>query len=170
MNFTDLIEKRYSCRKFSDREVEKELLEKIVDAGIKAPTAVNKQPVKIFLMNSETAQQNIKKVTNHTFGAKNFFVVASKPDVAWVREFDEKNFADVDASIVATHMMLAITDLGLESTWVGHFNAPLLKEIYPEMKDYNLIAIFPVGYRAEDGKPSERHFIRKEKSELFEII
>ena len=88
-----------------------------------------------------------------------------KKDEAWVRKFDNYNFADVDASIVATHMMLEIADLGLGTTWVGHFDEPLLKEEFPEMKDYELIAIFPVGYPAEDAKPAERHNIRRNVEE-----
>ena len=68
-------------------------------------------------------------------------------------------------SIVATQMMLEITELGLGTTWVGHFDEPLLKEEFPEMKDYELIAIFPVGYPAEDAKPAERHSIRRSVEE-----
>ncbi len=49
--------------------------------------------------------------------------------------------------------MLQITDLGLATTWVGHFDAPALKQMYPEMADYNLIALFPIGYAAEDATP-----------------
>lgn len=74
-----------------------------------------------------------------------------------MRPFDKKNFADVDASIAATHIMLAIEDLGLGTTWVAHFDAPKLKELFPEMADYELVAIFPVGYPAEDAAPSPRH-------------
>ena len=44
---------------------------------------------------------------------------------------------------------------------VGHFDEPLLKEEFPEMKDYEIIAIFPVGYPSEEAKPAERHSIRR---------
>ena len=56
------------------------------------------------------------------------------------------NYADVDASIVATHIMLAIHDEGLGSTWCGHFDQAKVKELFPETEKYNLIAMFPVGY------------------------
>ncbi len=170
MNFKELAEKRYSCRKFSNRKVEKELLDQIIDAGIKAPTAVNKQPFKLFLMDSAEAKQNLSKVTNYTFGADAFLVVGSKEDSGWVRSFDQRNFADVDASIVATHIMMEICDLGLATTWVGHFNAPLLKQMYPTMKDYDLIAVFPIGYAAEDDQPSPRHYERKNREDVLEVL
>lgn len=170
MNFQELAEKRYSCRKFSNRTVEKELLDRIVAAAQKAPTAVNRQPFQIFRMESEEAKANICKVTKHTFGANAFFVIGYKQQDAWIREFDGRNFAAVDGAIVATHMMLETADLGLATTWVGHFDAPKLKEIYPEMQDYELIALFPVGYAAEDAEPSPRHFERKTVEEIQTIL
>lgn len=170
MHFFELAEKRYSCRKFSDKKVDSALLDKIIEAGRIAPTAVNRQPFKIFNMASKTAKNNIREVTRFNFGADAFLVVGYRAEEGWVRSYDGRNFADVDASIVATHMMLAIEELGLSTTWVGHFNAPLLKEKYPEMKDYELIAIFPIGYAAEDAEPAEKHFIRKSSAELVTVL
>ena len=76
----------------------------------------------------------------------------------------------MDASIVATYIMLAIHNEGLRSTWVGHFDAPKIKEFFPQMADYDLIAIFPIGYATEKGVPSPRHAQRKNVAELVEIL
>lgn len=170
MTFLELAEKRYSCRKFSDKKVEKEKIEQIIRAGIAAPTAVNKQPYKIFCLESEEVKEKLKQVTQFTFGADTFLLVAADPSEAWVRPSDERNFADVDAAIVATHMMLAIEDMGLSTTWVGYFDEPLLKKLCPELKDYDLLAIFPVGYGAETAKPSHLHFQRREMKDVVEIL
>ena len=170
MDFLELARERYSCRQLSNRKVEKEKLDKIIEAGILAPTATNAQPYKIWLIESCEAKEKLAKANRYQFGAEVFFVVGAKKDEAWVRKFDNYNFADVDASIVATHMMLEIADLGLGTTWVGHFDEPLLKEEFPEMKDYELIAIFPVGYPAEDVKPAERHNIRRNVEEAVAYL
>ncbi len=170
MKFQELAEKRYSCRSFSDKKVEKELVEQIIKAGIAAPTAVNTQPIKIFWLESEEAKENIRQASNCTYGADTFLIVGYKEEDGWVRSFDKRNFADIDAGIVATHMMLEIEDLGLATTWVGYFDAPRLQSLYPEMKEYHLIALFPIGYAAEDGGPSDRHFKRKTSAELVETL
>ena len=170
MDFFELAHERYSCRNLSDKKVEKELIDKILDAAVAAPTAVNKQPFKIWVVESEEAKEKIKQVTQFTFGAGTFLVVGCKEEDAWVRKFDGKNYAHIDASIVGTHIMMQIADLGLGATWVGFFDAPKLKELCPEMKDYELVAIFPVGYPTEDSFPSQRHTVRKTKEELTEII
>lgn len=170
MTFQELAEKRYSCRSFSERKVEKELVEQIIKAGMVAPTAVNTQPFKIFWLNSERAKADVRQVCNYTFGADTFLVVGYKEEGGWIRSFDQRNFADIDAGIVATHMMLEIEDLGLNTTWVGHFDAPRLQELHPEMKEYHLIALFPIGYAAENAEPSPRHFKRKSTEEIVEIL
>ncbi len=170
MSFLDLTKKRYSCRKFSDKKVEPELIEKIIDAGITAPTAKNAQPYKIWVFESEESVKNIEKITKYTFGAKVFLLVGYKEEGAYIRHYDDYNYAPVDASIVSTQMMLAITDVGLASTWVGYFDAPKLKEIYPQMMDYELITIFPLGYEADDAEPSPRHFERNSKKDMVERL
>ena len=93
-----------------------------------------------------------------------------KNEDGWVRPSDGRPFADVDASIVGTQMMLEIHDLGLRTTWVGFFDAPKLHEKFPEMDGYEMIALFPTGYAAENAHPSHMHNDRKDKSELVEFL
>ena len=169
-NFMELAEKRYSCRKFSDKPVPRELLEQILAAGIAAPTAVNKQPFRLWLMESEEAKQAIRQVTNYTFGAERFIVVGARKEEGWLRGFDQHAFAEVDAAIAATHIMLQICDLGLATTWVGYFDADKLKSLCPQMEDYELIALFPIGYAAEDAQPSPAHTRRKRRDQMVEIL
>lgn len=170
MEFQEILRKRYSCRMFSPKKVEPELMQKIIAAGQKAPTAINTQPFKIFWLNSNESKDVIRKASNYTFGADQFLIVGYKESEGWNRPFDQRNFADVDASIAATHMLLAIEDAGLNTTWVGHFDAPLLQHYYPQMQSYHLIALFPIGYAAKEATASKAHFNRKDLPELLEIL
>ena len=168
MNFMELTTARYSCRKFTSQPVPEEKLNRILSAGLNAPTAVNKQPFHIWVMKSEQAKEAVRSVTACHFGAETFLVVGGKPEDGWIRTFDGYHFADVDAAIAATHMMLAVTAQGLATTWVGCFDAPKLISLCPQMEGYNLIAIFPIGY--PDEGPSPRHGERKNKSEIVSEI
>ena len=167
MNFLELSKARYSCRKISDKPVEADKLDYIFQAAIAAPTAKNIQPYKVWVVKSDEAMNKIKQVTNFTFGAKTVLVVGGKTDEGFVRPVDGKNFTQIDATIVATHILLAIQDIGLATTWVGMVDEPKLKELFPQMKDYNIVAVFPVGYAADDAKPSPRHEDRKSKEEMI---
>ena len=170
MEFLELARKRYSCRDISDRTVEQEKIDKILEAAVIAPTAHNIQPFKIWVINKPEDVEKVKETTPCTNGASLFFVVGSDVETGWTRKYDQKDFADIDAAIVGTHMMLEIEALGLSTTWVGHFKNEKLAELFPQMKGYNLIAMFPVGYAKEDAKPIPMHFERKSVDELVEWI
>ncbi len=162
--FSQLARDRFSARKFDPaRPVTEEQIGKIVKAGLDAPTAVNFQPVKIWVFKSAEAKEKLLSATKMKFiaDAPVIFMIGGKHEGAWVRPFDQKNFAEIDAAIVATHMMLEIHDLGLGSTWIGHFDAPQVHEIFPKTKEYELIALLPAAYMADDCEPSERHLVCK---------
>ena len=171
-DFLTLAKERYSVRRLTGDAVAQEDLEKILEAGRLAPTAHNNQPVRIWLVRSPEALEKLKSVTEFPFvkAVNAVFVIGSDPSAAWVRPFDGKNFADVDAAIVATQMMLEIADLGLGTTWVGHFDADKLKALFPEMIPFNLIALFPVGVPAVEARPSRLHEDRKPEEETVRRI
>ena len=170
MSFMDLAKERYSCRQFTDKKVEQEKIDKILDSAIIAPTATNAQPFKVWVLSSEEAIAKVSKATVCMFGTKLVFVIGAKKDSAWVRPFDDKNFAEIDASIVATHMLLQIHDLGLGTTWVGYFEDKILKEEFPEMAGYEIVALLPTGYPADDAAPSPKHVQYKSKEELTQTL
>lgn len=113
MEFNELIKERFSCRALSDKAIPHDVTGRIFEAARLAPTAVNKQPFKVWALQSPEARAKLAETTKFTFGAGLFLVVGGKPDEAWVRQYDERNFADVDAAIVATQIMLAIHNEGL---------------------------------------------------------
>lgn len=172
MEFFEVVKERFSCRKFSSKPVEDEKLEKILEAGRLAPTAKNAQPVKVWAVKSPEALAKVRAVAPFPWikDASVVLVVGGTSEGAFLRPSDNRSFGDVDATIVATHLMLAIEDAGLGTTWVGFFDVPKLKELFPDMKDYDIVAMFPIGYKADDAAPSERHPLRKAKDELVKYL
>ena len=166
MEFNDVLNRRYSCRAFAAREVEQEKVGRILEAGRMAPTAVNKQPVHIWAVSHLETLEAIKGVTRSNYGAPLLLVVGCRPAEAWVRRYDGKNGAEVDAAIVATYLMLAAENEGLATLWVGSFDPALLRDILPGAEDYELVAMINVGYPAADSKPAAMHDERKTMEEL----
>ena len=166
-DFLTLAKTRYSCRRLKGGEIPEEILSKILEAGRCAPTAHNNQPFKIWVIKGQEALAAVKACAPFPFveAVDCVLAVGTFPVDAWVRPFDGKNFADVDGAIVTTQMMLAIQDLGLATTWVGHFEADKLKAAIPEMIPYNLIALLPLGWPTEEAKPSRLHEERKAAEE-----
>ena len=157
MEFNTVLQRRYSCRSFSAIAVEQEKVDRILEAGRIAPTAVNKQPVHVWAVSCPETLEAIKGVTRSNYGAPLILVVGCRPGDAWVRRYDGKNGAEVDASIVATYLMLAAENEGLATLWVGSFDPALLKGILPGAEGYELIAMINVGYPADGSAPSAMH-------------
>ena len=166
MEFNDVLNRRYSCRAFAALGVEQEKVDRILEAGRIAPTAVNKQPVHIWAFSRPETLEAIKGVTLSNYGAPLLLVVGCRPADAWVRRYDGKNGAEVDAAIVATYLMLAAENEGLSTLWVGSFDPALLRNILPAADDYALVAMINVGYPSPDSKPSAMHCARKPVEEL----
>lgn len=161
MEFNTVLQRRYSCRAFSPTPVEQEKVDRILEAGRIAPTAVNKQPVHLWAISNPGTLEAIKGVTRSSYGAPLILVVGCRPADAWVRRYDGKNGAEVDASIVATYLMLAAENEGLATLWVGSFDPALLSGILPGSEGYELVAMINVGYPAPESQPSPMHGARK---------
>ena len=170
MDFYELAKARYSCRKLSDKPVEQEKIQKILEVAQAAPTAHNMQPEHIWVITRPEDIEKVKEATSCTFGAGLFFVVGAKNENSWVRDADGRSFADVDASIIGTHIMLEVKDLGLDTTWVGWFDPNVMRKNFPQMEGYDLIAIFPVGYALSEAHPSRLHEDRKAMDEIVSFL
>ena len=162
MDFEKLCAERYSLRKYADRPVEAEKLEKVLEAGHNAPTAHNLQPQRILVMQSKEALEKAEECTACKFHAPVILVVAYDPAKAWNREGDMKNHGEIDATIAATQMMLQAADLGLGTCYVGMFSQEKLHELFPEIAT----AMFPLGYPAETAHPSRLHTDRMPLDEM----
>ena len=157
MDFLTLANERYSVRKFSERTIEKEKLDLVLKAGQLAPTAANFQPQRILVINGETALAKLKECTRYHFNAPAALLVCYDKTASWQRSFDDKTSGDVDASIIATHMMLEATDIGLGSTWVMYFDPEKMKETYNIPDSFVPVALLVIGYPADDAAPSKMH-------------
>ncbi|MBQ9321292.1 MAG: nitroreductase family protein [Eubacterium sp.] len=166
MEFQSLIEERFSCRSFKDLPVEADKIQAIVNAGQIAPTANNRQPFHIWVFSSEDSLEKVRACTPCHFGAPVILALGCQEDAGWVRSFDNMTYASVDASIVGTHMLLEAQNQGLGSTWVAFFDPAKLRAQFPDQDFGTLVALFPIGYPADDAKPSDNHYQRKALSEL----
>lgn len=163
-SFLTLAAERYSCRAFTKEPVADEDIQHILEAARLAPTAVNRQPVHIWVVQTREYRDKLKETSAYTYDAPVIFIVGCRPEDAWVRKYDGKNGAEIDAAIVGTHIMMEAADLGLGCTWVGSFDPAKLKEVLPQIGEWMPVAMFPVGHIL--GEPSARHGERKAIEDL----
>lgn len=115
MEFTEVIKSRYSCKKFDGRPVKKEALDEILEAGRLAPTAKNLQEQRIYILQSEEALAKFDKLTPCRYGAPTVVIVAFDKTNVFTYPGEKRDSGIEDASIVATHMMLAAQNAGVSS-------------------------------------------------------
>lgn len=166
MDYFNVIEKRFSCRKFKEEAISKELLDKVLNAGLLAPTACNYQPERIFVISSSEALNKLKEATRYTFNAKTVLCICHNKDESWHRGNDGLDHGKVDSTIVATQMVLALTALDLGSCYVCSFKEALVKEILGLGDNYEVDILLPIGYKDEE-KP---HNSRKKLEDIVSYL
>ena len=167
-NFEDIIRERTATRKFKEDKVDKDKINKILEAGRVAPTAKNMQPVKILVAYSDDALEKIDKVSPCRYGAPVVLVVCSDKSIAWSKDGDSTY--EMDASIVATHMMLEATNIGVDNIWIKMFDKNELKRVFNLDDNTYPICLIPIGYKADDYKGNPMHMVRRELKDMVEFI
>lgn len=159
MDFKELSKSRYSTRNFSSRDVDDASLVEIVEAVRNAPSAVNYQPIKLFVLKNDVSLlQKIAGCYHREWikSAPVIIVVVGLHNSAWKRSSDNKDFTDIDAAIAIDHLTLQATDMGLGTCWVCNFNTSLCKEILQLQANEEPIAMVPIGYAATDEIPEKK--------------
>ena len=157
MDFLELAEKRYSVRKFTGVPVRDEDMERILRAGQLAPTACNKQPQRILVINSPEGREKLYRCTVSHFNAPTALIVCYDKRDCWVRDYDGKPSGEIDASIAATHMMLEAANIGVGVTWVMYFIPEAVRVEFELPEEFEPVAMLVMGYPAPDAKPYPGH-------------
>ena len=170
MEFKEVVKNRYSCKKYSDRKVEREKLDEILEAGRLAPTAKNLQEQHIYVVESEENLAKIDKATPCRYGAQTVLVVAFDKNNVFTYPGDKRDSGVEDASIVATHLILAAADAGVDSCWVNFFDPDKLAENLGLPENEEILMLLDIGYAAEGAGPLANHGSRKELTETVSYI
>ncbi len=166
MDFTGIIGKRYSCRAFdASRPVRKEALESILEAGRLAPTAKNLQEQRIYVIESDEGLKKVDSITPCRYGAPAVIAVAYDRNNVFVYPGGKRDSGTEDASIVATHMMLAAADQGVDSCWVNFFDPEKAAEALGLPENEKLVMLLDLGYASGEHEPGQ-----KKRKALEEIV
>lgn len=156
MDFISIAKQRYSVRKYTGKKVEPEKLEKILEAAHVAPTAANRQPVRLIAVQSGEALAKIGNAAD-IYGAPLAVIICADHNRAWTRPYDKKQTVDIDAAILTDHMMLQATELGLGSVWICYFKSDVLKKEFSLPDNLEPVNILAIGYADEEPASPDRH-------------
>lgn len=161
MEFREVVKNRYSCKKFGARPVEKEKLDAILEAGQAAPTAKNLQEQRIYVLRSAEALSKVDAVTPCRYGAGTVLAVAFDRNTVFTYPGGKRDSGVEDATIVATHMLLAAADAGVDSCWINFFDPDQLAASLGLPENEEVLMLMDLGYAAEGAGPLPNHGNRK---------
>jgi nitroreductase len=170
MEFKEVVKRRYSCKKFSDRQVEPEKLQAILEAGRLAPTAKNLQEQHVYVIQSDEMLAKVDAVTPCRYNAPTVVAVAFDRTNVFTYPGEKRNSGVEDASIVATHMILAAADEGVDSCWLNFLDPELTAKELGLPENEEILMLMDLGYAAEGAGPLPNHDSRKPLSETVTYI
>ena len=170
MEFKTVIRDRYSCKNFSDRSVETEKLNAVLEAGRLAPTAKNLQEQRIYVVQSEEGLAKIDAITPCRYHAPVVIAVAFDKNNVFTYPGGVRDSGVEDATIVATHMILAAKDEGLDSCWINFLDPDKAAETLGLPENEEILMFMDLGYAAENAGPLPNHSSRKPLEETVSYL
>ena len=161
MEFMDVVKNRYSCKSFGTAQITKEQLNVILEAGRLAPTAKNNQEQRVYVIQSKEGLAKVDSLTPCRYGAPTMLLVAFDKTNTFTYPGQKYDSGIEDASIVATHMILAAKSVGVDSCWVNFFDPEKAAETFQLPKNEEVLTFIALGYAAEKVEPLPNHFNRK---------
>lgn len=167
-SFLSLAKQRQSDRAFDPgRPVEKEKLQRILDAACIAPSACNSQPWHFIVVDDPELKNQVADATSSRVLGINHFtkqapvhivVVEEKPNLSagfgsWVKD---KNFAHLDVGITAAHIVLAAEDEGLGSCIIGWFDEVKMRKLLNIPSGKRVLLDIVIGYSTQDDRAKKR--------------
>jgi nitroreductase len=147
MEFLKLARKRYSVRAYQAKPIEYDKLQKVLEAARLAPTACNIQPFQFIIIQTQGRAEELLRIYNQSWFVEAPIIICACgiPSQSWHR-IDGKNYCDVDVAIAMDHLILAATELGLGTCWVGAFDPEEARKVLQLSDDIEPIAFTPLGY------------------------
>ncbi|MCK4889583.1 MAG: nitroreductase family protein [Candidatus Aminicenantes bacterium] len=162
MDFSELVKKRYSCRRYLPDIVEKEKIEKCIDSARLSPSACNSQPWSFIVVDDPEKLASVSDAAvSGIYGAPKLMakspalivVIADKGSFmskvgGMVRE---TSFFLIDIGIACEHLVLQATELGLGTCYIGWFNEKAVRKELGLKRSVTIPLIITMGY------PDESH-------------
>ncbi|MEM4259313.1 MAG: nitroreductase family protein [Candidatus Pacearchaeota archaeon] len=165
MDFNRVIEARHSSRAFKQKKVKFSDILEAIDAAIKGPFAGNYNNLKFIIVEEEKTIKTLAKHANQTWiNEAPAVVVVCADDTHLENQYGKRgcDYSRQQAGAAINTLILKLTDLGINSCWVGSFDYEIIKELLKIPQNIHIEAIIPVGY--ERGKP------KKERKQELETV
>jgi nitroreductase len=144
----NLIKARRSIRKYQDKEVSRDLIEKVLEAARWAPNGANLQPWQFIVVTNKELRAKIGKHAKFYF-IKSHHVSEAPCVIVILGSPDKGNFYIIDCALAGGNMILEAQSLGLSTCWIGAFDEEKIKDVLNIPQELRIIGLITLGYAAE---------------------
>ncbi len=160
MDFSELIARRQSVRRYDPRPVEPEMIGQCLEAARLAPSASNSQPWHFIVVDEPSLKEQVARATFDRLITFNRFTLEAPAIVVMVAEkarlvtrlgaaLQERDFTLIDHGIAAAHFCLAAAEQGLGTCMLGWFNQRKIKMLLNIPPGRSISLLITVGYPPE---------------------
>lgn len=165
MELLDAITNRRSIRKYLDKSIEPEKLEKVAEAFRMAPSAKNLQNWKLLIVRDSDLKEQIRlsspsKAIMLTQAPAVLVAVGYSQDIMT----NGHRVDSIDLSIAMSYALLEAYEQGLGTCWMANYEEANLRKVLDLPEGTSIAAISPIGYPAEEAAKK----IRKPREEIVE--
>lgn len=157
----DVILSRRSIRSYEDKEIPKDVLDKIVEAGRQSPSAANRQPYRFVVVTNPEIKKAVSGLASRFVKSAPVVIVGCANPKALLTG----KWAKIDTAIALENMVLAAWSLGVGSCWIGSFNEQKVKDALKIPQDWKVVALISLGYPGETPKQRKK----KVTKDLFHL-
>lgn len=144
MDLLEIIKNRRSIRRYTEENVPDELIDKIIEAGIWAPSSKHCEPCEFIVIRDKEKREQLSKISPWSK------FIADAPVAICILSNKSSSCVIMDGSAAVMNMLLEIHNLGLGSCWVNtKYNEKLVRDALNIPDKYEIITVIPVGYPAE---------------------
>jgi nitroreductase len=157
VSLVDVVLSRRSIRHYEQKEIPKDVLDKILDAGRQAPSAANKQPWHFIVVTDPEIKKELSK------GMFNRFIKDTPVTIVGCAHKDlvAGNWSIVSTTIALQNMVIAAWAMGVGSCWIGDLNQEKVKKLLGIPERWNVVALVSFGYPAEKPQPRKKKSIEE---------
>ena len=174
MKFLDLVKARQSVRGYLSKEVEREKIERCLEAARLAPSASNSQPWSFIVVDDPKLKEAVAKETFSQLISFNRFSLQAPVLIILISErsgflnkvaeaIKDKQFSLIDIGIAAEHFCLQAAEEGLGTCMLGWFNEKGVKKLLNISPSKRVELIITMGY------PKSNEIRRKKRKEIDQI-
>lgn len=161
MDVFEAISRRYSCRSYENRPIEREKLARVLEAARLAPSAKNLQDWRfVVVTDADTKTKLAEAACGQQFVATAAAVIVACSNSDHVMTCGQA-IGPIDVSIALEHIALQAVAEGLATCWIGAFYADKVRAILGIPEDIAVIELMTIGYPADKQRSPRREPIEK---------